>query len=89
MSNLNKGSESPFICSNLFYSICAITGLPGIAILAWCGFYKGSPFPYATYIGIGLVVFCTIFSVFVDKAGWVKGRHHYSDDLGGNRGGAD
>ncbi|KZY72173.1 hypothetical protein A3739_27870 [Oleiphilus sp. HI0067] len=68
--------------------ISFLLGLVGFLILAWCGYKMGNPFPYASYIGLGLVVSATFISIIFDKSKWSKNRDDYPDNLGGHDGGA-
>ena len=72
-----KVKKKPFTSTWLYWAICALTSIPGLFILLWCGYSKGNPFPYASVIGLILMVAFTIFITVTDKTKWVKGRENY------------
>lgn len=55
----------------------------GVIIIAICVYKMGNPFPYANYIGMGLIAFSVLILLIIDKSKWLKGRYNYPDNLGG------
>ena len=59
----------------------------GLIILAWCSYEMKNPFPYASVAGLILLAISAGVWVVFDKTKWVKGRHNYPDNMGGDSGG--
>jgi len=69
----------------LYQIVFSLFTMLGFIILGWCGFIKGNPFPYASYIGMFLIFIGMVVFMKTDKSPNPK-VPPTSGDLGGGSG---